>query len=93
MFEPTGPFLNRWLAPFYTGVDTLEVDFDRPRKTILAFTVGVHSCMGGHLARMELKVALQEWLKRIPRFAVKPGAEITYKPGGVVGPSAVPLVW
>jgi cytochrome P450 len=71
----------------------LEVDFDRPRKTFLAFTVGVHSCMGGHLARMELKIALQEWLKRIPRFAVKPGAEIAYKPGGVVGPVAVPLVW
>ena len=71
----------------------LEVDFDRPRKTILAFTVGVHSCMGGHLARMELKIALQEWLKRIPRFAVKPGTQITYKPGGVVGPDAVPLVW
>ena len=73
--------------------DPLAVDFDRPRKTILAFTVGVHSCMGGHLARLELKVALQEWLKRIPKFGVKPGAEITYKPGGVVGPAAVPLVW
>ena len=71
----------------------LEVDFDRPRKTILAFTVGVHSCMGGHLARLELKVALQEWLKRIPKFAVKPGEQIAYKPGGVVGPAAVPLVW
>ncbi|MBU6268374.1 MAG: cytochrome P450 [Sphingomonadales bacterium] len=71
----------------------LEVDFDRPRKTILAFTVGVHSCMGGHLARLELKVALQEWLKRIPKFSLKPGAQITYKPGGVVGPASVPLVW
>ena len=73
--------------------EPLKVDFNRPRKTILAFTVGVHSCMGGHLARMELKIALQEWLKRIPKFAVKPGAEIAYKPGGVVGPAAVPLVW
>lgn len=73
--------------------DPLTVDFNRPRKTILAFTVGVHSCMGGHLARMELKVALQEWLKRIPRFAVKPDTQITYKPGGVVGPAKVPLVW
>ena len=70
-----------------------HVDFDRPRKTILAFTVGVHSCMGGHLARMELKVALQEWLKRIPRFAVKPGTHIEYRPGGVLGPEYVPLAW
>jgi len=71
----------------------LEVDFDRPRKTILAFTVGVHSCMGAHLARLEIKIALQEWLKRIPKFSVKPGAEIIYRPGGVVGPEEVPLVW
>ena len=71
----------------------LDVDFDRPRKTILAFTVGVHSCMGGHLARMEVKVALQEWLKRIPKFGIEPGHTIQYKPGGVVGPAAVPLVW
>lgn len=70
-----------------------EVDFDRPRRTILAFTVGVHSCMGGHLARLEIKIALQEWLKRIPRFAVKPGTHIEYRPGGVVGPEFLPLVW
>ncbi|KHK93101.1 cytochrome P450 [Novosphingobium malaysiense] len=70
-----------------------EVDFDRPRKTILAFTVGVHSCMGGHLARLELKIALQEWLKRIPEFKLKEGANIEYRPGGVIGPEAVPLVW
>jgi len=73
--------------------DPLKVDFDRPRKTILAFTVGVHSCMGGHLARLELKVALQEWLRRIPKFQVKPGEKITFKPGGVIGPRALPLVW
>jgi cytochrome P450 len=73
--------------------DPLHVDFDRPRKTILAFTVGVHSCMGGHLARLELKVALQEWLKRIPKFAVKPGTDIVYRPGGVLGPKYLPLVW
>lgn len=73
--------------------DPLEVNFDRPRRTILAFTVGVHSCMGSHLARLELKIALQEWLQRIPRFSVKPGAPIVYRPGGVVGPEWVPLVW
>ena len=73
--------------------DPLTVDFNRPRKTILAFTVGVHSCMGGHLARMELKVALQEWLKRLPKFSLKPGAQIVYKPGGVIGPDIVPLIW
>lgn len=70
-----------------------EVDFDRPRKVILAFTVGVHSCMGGHLARLEVKIALQEWLKRIPAFKLKEGTQIEYRPGGVIGPEHVPLVW
>ena len=69
------------------------VDFHRPRKPILAFTVGVHSCMGAHLARLEIKVALQEWLRRIPDFSLKPGTTIEYRPGGVVGPEHVPLLW
>ena len=70
-----------------------EVRFDRPRQTILAFTVGAHSCMGAHLARLEIKCGLQEWLKRIPEFKLKEGAHIEYRPGGVVGPEEVPLVW
>lgn len=69
------------------------VDFHRPKKIILAFTVGVHSCMGAHLARLEIKIALQEWLKRIPDFKLKPGTQIEYRPGGVIGPERVPLVW
>ena len=70
-----------------------EVRFDRPKKIILAFTVGVHSCMGAHLARLEIKIALQEWLRRIPDFKLKPGTKIDYRPGGVIGPERVPLVW
>jgi len=70
-----------------------EVNFHRPRKPILSFTLGVHSCMGAHLARLEVKIALQEWFRRIPEFSKKPGAVIDYRPGGVVGPEEVPLVW
>jgi cytochrome P450 len=73
--------------------DPSEVRFDRPKKIILAFTVGVHSCMGAHLARLEIKIALQEWLKRIPDFKLKPGTKIEYRPGGVIGPEQVPLTW
>lgn len=70
-----------------------EVRFDRPRKPILTFTGGVHACMGAHLARLEFKIALQEWLRRIPDFQLKPGTQITYRPSGVIGPDSVPLVW
>ncbi|WP_416341384.1 cytochrome P450 [Sphingobium yanoikuyae] len=70
----------------------------RPRRRgrarpILAFAGGVHSCIGAHLARLEVKVALQEWLRRIPDFAVRSDAEISYWPGGVVGPRSLPLAW
>jgi cytochrome P450 len=71
----------------------LEVDFDRPRKPNLAFTAGIHSCLGAHLAKMELTAAIQEWLRRIPQFSLKPGTAVTYKPGGVIGPTSVPLIW
>lgn len=70
-----------------------QVDFNRPKKIILAFTVGVHSCMGAHLARLEVKIALQEWLRRIPEFKLKDGFKAEYRPGGVVGPERVPLEW
>ena len=70
-----------------------DVRFDRPRTPILSFTGGVHACMGAHLARLEIKIALQEWLRRIPEFTLKPGAEIVYRPSGVIGPDSVPLVW
>ena len=70
-----------------------QVDFNRPKKIILAFTVGVHSCMGAHLARLEVKIALQEWLRRIPEFKLKDGFKAEYRPGGVVGPERVQLEW
>lgn len=70
-----------------------EVRFDRPRKPILTFTGGIHACMGGHLARLEYRIAMQEWLRRIPSFSLKPGTRIRYHPSGVVGPDKVPLVW
>jgi cytochrome P450 len=53
----------------------------------------VHSCMGAHLARLEVKVSIQEFLRRIPDFEVKPGTKIEYWPGGVIGPKSLPLVW
>jgi cytochrome P450 len=70
-----------------------EVNFHRPRKPILAFTAGVHSCMGAHLARLEIKISIAEFLRRLPDFKVKGGTKIEYWPGGVIGPKILPLVW
>lgn len=70
-----------------------EVNFHRPRKSILSFAGGVHSCMGAHLARLEMKVCLEEFMRRIPDFQVKPGTVLHYLPGGVIGPDRLPLKW
>lgn len=71
----------------------LETNFHRPRKPNLAFSGGAHSCMGSHLARLEIKVCIDEFLKRIPNFEVSPNVQLRYLPGGVIGPEKLPLTW
>ncbi|MGP0029404.1 MAG: cytochrome P450 [Acidimicrobiales bacterium] len=61
--------------------DPTEVRFDRTENRHLAFGGGVHRCLGSHLARRELRVALREWHRRIPEYGLKPGIELQYPPG------------
>ncbi len=61
--------------------DSFAVRFDREVNRHLAFGGGVHRCLGSHLARRELRVALREWHRRIPEYEVKPGLELEYPPG------------
>jgi cytochrome P450 len=60
--------------------DPLVVRFDRPVNRHVAFGGGVHRCLGSHLARRELRVALREWHRRIPVYGLAPGYEVTYLP-------------
>lgn len=69
-----------------------RVDFSRERNRHLAFGGGPHRCLGSHLARMELRVALEELHRRIPDYAVKPGEVPRYSPG-IREVSYLPLVW
>ena len=57
--------------------------FDPTRKGNRHYTLvaGVHSCLGGHLARRELRILLKEWFERIPEFRAKPGSDTTVFPG------------
>jgi cytochrome P450 len=63
----------------WTEPDT--VDFDREENRHLAFGGGAHRCLGSHLARMELRVALEEWHKAIPQYELREGVELLYTQG------------
>jgi cytochrome P450 len=56
------------------------VRFDREVNRHLAFGGGIHRCLGSHLARMELRVALREWHRRIPEYSVEPDHTLVYTP-------------
>jgi cytochrome P450 len=58
-----------------------SVDFERPANRHLAFGGGIHRCLGSHLARLELRVALEELHRRIPDYAIKPGETPKYTMG------------
>jgi cytochrome P450 len=73
--------------------DAMTVDFKRPRPRHMTFGGGPHNCLGSMLARTELQIYLEEWLTRIPDFAIKPGAAITVDVGATAVIPYLPLVW
>jgi cytochrome P450 len=68
-----------------------EVLIDREVNRHAAFGLGIHRCLGSHLARMELRVALETWLERIPEFTLDDPAAVTWAAGQIRGPRALPL--
>src|SRR3546814_3287033 len=70
-----------------------EIDLDRAPRQIMTFGNGPHVCIGMHLARRELQIALEEFLAAIPEFRIAPGARIMTHLGGIVQPQTLPLVW
>ncbi len=70
-----------------------EVVIDREINRHVAFGAGIHRCAGSNLARMELRVAVEEWLARIPEFEIDPGGEVTWAGGQVRGPRQLPVVF
>ena len=73
--------------------DADRVILDRALNRHVAFGSGIHRCAGSNLARMELRVALEEWLRRIPTFRLAEGDEVTWAGGQVRGPRHVPVVF
>jgi cytochrome P450 len=69
-----------------------KVIIDREANRHLAFGAGPHRCLGAHLARQELTVAMREWHKRIPDYRLDLDIPIR-EHGGQVGLDNLPLVW
>jgi cytochrome P450 len=57
------------------------VRFEREPNRHLAFGGGIHRCLGSHLARLELRIALREWHQRIPDYSIRPGYTLSYTTG------------
>jgi cytochrome P450 len=73
--------------------DAGSVVLDRAHNRHVAFGSGIHRCAGSNLARMELRVSLEEWLRRIPEFELADGAQVTWAGGQVRGPRVLPTVF
>ncbi len=72
--------------------DADRVIIDRAQNRHAPFGLGIHRCVGSNLARMEIRLALAEWLARIPEFRLDPDAVVTWSKGTVRGPRELPLL-
>ncbi|KAB2912251.1 MAG: cytochrome P450 [Hyphomicrobiaceae bacterium] len=69
--------------------DADKVIIDRKENRHAAFGLGIHRCVGSNLARMEMTVAVEELLKRIPEFSL--AGDVKWSEGSVRGPRRLPL--
>jgi cytochrome P450 len=89
-FDISWPGTNMDPAVF---VDPEKVILDRNPNPHSVFATGRHRCLGSHLARMELRVALEELHRRIPEYGLDPDRELVYEAVGVRVASVLPVVW
>ncbi|MEZ5217581.1 MAG: cytochrome P450 [Ilumatobacteraceae bacterium] len=68
-----------------------EVVIDREVNRHSSFGLGIHRCLGSNLARMELRVAVEEWLAAYPEFTLAEGAKVRWSTGQVRGPRELPF--
>ena len=91
---------DRVLLPF-PSANRDPAHFDRPDEVILdrthnrhvSFGVGIHRCAGSNLARMEMRVAIEEWLAALPEFELDPEGSLEFAGGQIRGPRAVPVIY
>jgi cytochrome P450 len=88
-----------WILLSFPAANRDPAQFDRASEVVIdrqvnrhaAFGLGIHRCVGSHLARMELRVALEVWLERIPAFTLDNLGAVTWSAGQIRGPRTLPL--
>jgi cytochrome P450 len=73
--------------------DPMAFDLDRENQAHMTFNSGPHRCVGSHLARLELRVFLEEWLRRAPVARPDPAGGRVYRAGPTLAIDKLPLVW
>ena len=82
------PAANRDPAAFK---DADKFVIDREENRHVAFGLGIHRCAGSNLARLELRIAIEEFIKRYPKFELANPEGVTWAPGQVRGPRNLPV--
>ena len=71
----------------------MHFDIDRQSREHLAFSIGPHVCVGHYLARAEMKIFTEEWLKRVPQMRVASGFVPDFRAGLVMALNHLPIEW
>jgi cytochrome P450 len=90
---------DEWILLSFPAANRDPVQFERAGEVLIdrevnrhaAFGLGIHRCIGSHLARMELRVALEVWLERIGEFSLADPGAVTWSSGQIRGPRALPV--
>jgi cytochrome P450 len=72
-------------------VDADQVIIDRAENRHSAFGLGIHRCLGSNLARLEMSVAVERWMKRFPDFILEDPTAVKWAAGQVRGPRVLPV--
>ena len=71
--------------------DADRVVIDREENRHVAFGLGIHRCLGSNLARLELRVAVEVFIQRFPKFVLADASAVTWSLGQVRGPRKLPV--
>jgi cytochrome P450 len=83
-----------WIPLSFSAANRDPVQSGRASEVVIDRQVtglGIHRCVGSHLARMELRIALEVWLARIPVFTLDDPGTVTWSAGQIRGPRTLSL--